>query len=372
MRVRIVSIGDIDDAMVSRWNAWASPGGRLVSPYLRFEFTQCIARVRDDVRIAVFEDAGQIIGFFPHHAAREGVIRPIGAPMSDYQGIIAAPGQSFDLRAVLGSAGGSALVFDNWYGPLSDHAAPMRDIDGSTIVDLAGGADAYFAARKAESPSHFRKTARLHRNAERDHGPVRIQMGDPDGRLFETLSNWKQTQYRATGKLDVFAIDWVQAALSDLRQAEGSEFGGMTAALWFGDRLAAVEFGLVAGEVYHSWFPAYDPELAKYSPGLLLMQGIFRQAGERGIERVDLGAGSAHYKKYYRSYDVPLGQGRVLGRGLAALGIRSWEMTESAARIMPGKLGEIPARLRRRWAQASAFESGLPPRLASMARALTL
>ena len=81
MRVRIVSIGDIDDAMVSRWNAWASPGGRLVSPYLRFEFTRCIARVRDDVRIAVFEDAGQIIGFFPHHAAREGVVRPIGAAL---------------------------------------------------------------------------------------------------------------------------------------------------------------------------------------------------------------------------------------------------------------------------------------------------
>ena len=372
MNVKIVSIGDIDAEMVSRWNAWAAPGGRLVSPYLRFEFTRCIARVREDVRIAIFEDHGEIAGFFPHHAAREGVIRPIGAPMSDYQGIIAPPHREFDLKGLLGRATSSALVFDNWYGPLAGQGREIRGADMSAIVDLADGADAYFEARKAEFPSHFRKTARLQRNAERDHGPVRVQLGDPDGRLFEALCGWKQTQYRATGKLDVFAIDWVQAALSDLRQGEGSEFGGMTAALWFGDRLAAVEFGLVAGDVSPSWFPAYDPELAKYSPGLLLMQGLFRQARKRGIHRVDLGAGSAHYKQYYRSYEVPLGHGRVLGHGFAALGIRSWELTESAARIMPGKLGEIPARLRRRWAQASAFEAGLPPRLASMARALAL
>ncbi|WP_417468555.1 GNAT family N-acetyltransferase [Maricaulis sp.] len=372
MDVKIVSIGDIDDRMVSQWNAWAAPGGQLTSPYLRFEFTRCIARVRDDVRIAVFEDQGEITGFFPHHAAREGVVRPIGAPMSDYQGIIAAPGRRHAPKAVLAASRSSALVFDNWVGPGLDDDPAMRSRDASTIVELADGADAYFAAQQAEFPSHFRKTARLQRNAGRDHGPVRVELGDPDGRLFEALRNWKQAQYRDTGKLDVFGIDWVQAVLADLRAHEGSEFGGLTAALWFGDRLAAVEFGLAAGGVYHSWFPAYDPELAKYSPGLLLMQGLFRQLGERGITRVDLGGGDAQYKKYYRSHEVPLYQGRFLSTGLAALGIRSWELAESAARIMPERIAEIPVRLRRRWAQASAFESGLPPRLASMARALSL
>ncbi|WP_417482327.1 GNAT family N-acetyltransferase [Maricaulis sp.] len=372
MDVKIVSIGDIDDKMISQWNAWAAPGGQLVSPYLRFEFTRSVARARGDVRIAVFEDKGEIIGFFPHHAAREGVVRPIGAPMSDYQGIIAAPGQVLDPKAVLVASHGSALVFDNWVGPDPGDDPAVRTRDGSTIVELTDGAEAYFAAQQAEFPSHFRKTARLQRNAERDHGPVRVELGDPDGRLFEALCDWKQAQYRDTGKLDVFGINWVQSVLADLRESEGAGFGGLTAALWFGDRLAAVEFGLAAGGVYHSWFPAYDPGLAKYSPGLLLMQGLFRQLGTRGITRVDLGGGSAQYKKYYRSYEVPLYQGRILSTGLAALGIRSWELAESAARIMPGQLAEIPVRLRRRWAQASAFESGLPPRLASMARALSL
>lgn len=372
MRVRIVPIEDITDEMVLDWNNWAAPSGRLTSPYLRFEFAGAVARARDDVRVALFEDNGEVVGFFPHHAAREGVVRPVGAPMSDYQGIVAAPGWQLDPASVLAAAGGSALVFDNWHGPVARGKAQLRSMDGSAIVDLTGGSDAYFEARAAQHPSHFRKTARLQRRAERECGPVRLEFGDPTGALFDRLCTWKQAQYRQSGKLDVLNIGWVHSVLTALRQSEGSEFGGMTAALWFGDRLAAVEFGLAAGGVYHSWFPAYEPELAKYSPGLLLMQGIFRNAQSQGIDRVDLGGGGGHYKKYYGSYEVPLGRGRVLTPGLAALGIRSWELAEAAARIMPDGLAEIPVRLRRRWSQACAFETSLTPRLASMARAFSL
>jgi CelD/BcsL family acetyltransferase involved in cellulose biosynthesis len=372
MHVRIVPIEDITDQMVLDWNAWAAPSGRLISPYLRFEFTRSVARARKDVRVALFEAEGAVVGFFPHHATREGVIRPVGAPMSDYQGIIAAPGQQLDPALVLVAARGSALVFDNWYQPVTCDKGALRTVDSSTIVDLANGAEAYFQARLAQHPAHFRKTARLQRNAEREFGSTRIEFGDASGALFDQLRAWKRAQYDRSGKLDVLDIAWVRSVLTSLGQSEGSEFGGLTAALWFGDRLAAVEFGLAAGGVYHSWFPAYDPELAKFSPGLLLMQGIFRQAHAHGIERVDLGGGGGHYKKYYRSYDVPLGQGRTLRPGFAALGIRSWEMAESAARIMPARLADIPVRLRRRWSQACAFEAGLTPRLASMARAFSL
>jgi CelD/BcsL family acetyltransferase involved in cellulose biosynthesis len=372
MHVRIVPIEDITDQMVLDWNAWAAPSGRLISPYLRFEFAQSVGRARKDVRVALFEADGKVVGFFPHHATREGVIRPVGAPMSDYQGIIAAPGHQLDPALVLAAAGGSALVFDNWYEPEACNRSALRGTDTSTIADLAGGADAYFQARAAEHPAHFRKTARLQRNAEREFGPARIEFGDPAGALFDQLCAWKRAQYHRSGKLDVLDIGWVRSVLTALHQGESGEFGGLTASLWFGDRLAAVEFGLAAGGVYHSWFPAYDPELARFSPGLLLMQGIFRRAHEHGIERIDLGAGGGHYKKYYRSYEVPLGQGRALRPGLAALGIRSWELAEAAARIMPARLADIPVRLRRRWSQACAFEARLTPRLASMARAFSL
>lgn len=367
MRVRIVSIGDMTGALIAKWNAWAEPGGRLVSPYFRFEFTQAIARVRADVRIAVLEDEAGTAGFFPHHAPRDGVIRPIGAPMSDYQGAIARPGTRIDLPRLVRAAGGSAVVFDNWHGPLAGLPAARRGREGSAVVDLSGGAETYFAERRAAHKDHFRKTARRQRAAERDIGPVRVSLEDADGRAFARLDAWKQAQYRATGKLNVFGIDWVRDALAAFRDSRDPAFGGLTASLWFGDRLAAVEFGLKAGGIYHSWFPAYDPDLARYSPGLLLLHGLFEQAPGAGIDRVDLGRGGEHYKKYYTSYEVPLDQGRVLVPGMAAAGIRSWELAEKAASIMPDRLAELPVRLRRRWSQVSAFQPRLAPRLASFA-----
>ena len=368
MRVRIVSIGDMTDAMIAKWNAWAAPGGHLVSPYFRFEFTAAIAAVREDVRIAVIEDEdGDIAGFFPHHIAHDGVIRPVGAPMSDYQGVIARPDTPMPMPAIVRAAGGSAIVFDNWYCPRGGSEAARRGREGSVMVDLSHGSDAYFAERRAAHRDHFRKTARRGRAAARDFGPVRVELADADGLAFGQLAAWKRDQYRATGKLDVFGIDWVRQALDALRTTGSEDFGGLTASLWFGDRLAAVEFGLVSGGVYHSWFPAYDPELARYSPGLLLLRGLFEHAADRGIARIDLGRGGHHYKKYYASYEVPLDQGRVLVPGVAAAAIRSWELTERAARVMPDTLAELPVRLRRRWAQVSAFQPHFAPRIASFA-----
>ena len=372
MRARIVSIGDMSAELIAQWNRWACRDGHPVSPYFRYEFTETIARARPDVRIAVLEDGGKTVGFFPHHAPHGGIVRPVGAPMSDYQGVIADERARIDPRSMVRATGASAIVFDNWYCPHGGIADARRERDGSAIVDLSHGSQAYFDQRSAAHRDHFRKTARRLRAAERDFGPVRVELGDPTGEAFRVLSAWKQAQYVSTGKLNVFGIGWVKSVLDALRAREGEDFGGLTASLWFGDRLAAVEFGLTGGDIYHSWFPAYDPELAKYSPGLLLLHGLFEQAHARGLSRIDLGRGGTHYKKYYASYEVPLDQGRFLVPGMASLGIRGWEMAERAAGLMPQPVAELPARLRRRWAQVSAFQPQLTPRLASFAGSLSL
>ncbi|WP_297736791.1 GNAT family N-acetyltransferase [uncultured Maricaulis sp.] len=368
MRTQIVSIEDISAKQIVQWNTWACPNGKLISPYFRFEFAEIVARARPDVRVAVIEKEGETIGFFPHHTAHGGIVRPIGAPMSDYQGVIAADPGRIARKALVRAAGGSALVFDNWHDVSTEDDASTH----SHVADLGDDGAAFLESRKALHKDHFKKAARRARAAERDFGPLRVTLGDPDGAAFRALAEWKQKQYRDTGKLNVFGIDWVQLVLGDLRRREGQEFSGLTAALWFGDRLAAVEFGLVGADIYHSWFPAYDPELSRYSPGLLLLHGLMEQAPERGLQRIDLGSGGDHYKKYYANAAVPLASGRNLAPGLAALGIRTWELAEHAVERVPGKVGALPGRLRRRWAQVSAFQPRLAPRLASFAGSIAL
>ena len=372
MRAKIVSIKDMPADLIVQWNRWAAPEGRLISPYFRFEFAETVSWARDDVRVAILEDGEDVVGFFPHHTPQGGVVRPVGAPMSDYQGVISGDFSKLDPQKIVKATGASAMVYDNWYCPMGGHQSGRRSREGSVIVDLSAGSEAYFEAQKAQFKDHFKKSDRRYRAATRDFGEVKTVLGDASGVCFQTLSDWKQEQYRNSGKLNVFGIDWVQEVLTNLRHREGQEFSGLTSSLWFGDRLAAVEFGLVADDIYHSWFPAYDPELAKYSPGTLLMHGIFEQAHTRGLRRVDIGREDAQYKKYYASYEVPLDQGHILTGGLAAFGIQSWGVAETAARIMPEKLAALPGRVRRRWSQACAFEPRLAPRLVNLATSISL
>jgi CelD/BcsL family acetyltransferase involved in cellulose biosynthesis len=367
MQVDCLSFSDLTETQRALWRDWACHDGQPVSPYLLPDFAEAVDRVRDDVRVALLSEAGEMTGVFAYHKCGQG-IRPVGAPMSDYQGILARTGTAICPRALLGQLGGGFLAFENWWSTQPGEATPGRERDGSVVVDLSGGPDAYFAARKAAHKSQFKKMERRHRNAERDFGPVRLQAGDPDGELFETLIRWKSAQYAETGKLDVFGIGWARRLLEDLAQRDDKAFSGEVYGLYVGDELAAIELGLRAGDLYHSWFPAYDERFAKVSPGLLLLHEIFRAAPDQGIARVDLGRGGTHYKTYYASYEVPLEAGRVIAPGRAAFGLRSWDLAEAAAGILPGKLGELPARARRRWSQVSAFEPQMGPRLATFAK----
>ncbi|WP_394693857.1 GNAT family N-acetyltransferase [Hyphobacterium sp.] len=368
MRVKSVSIRDLNDAEISQWRDWAYQDGQLVSPYLLPDFAQAVDRVRSDVRVAVIEQNDQTVGFFAFHAPRHFGLRPVGAPMSDYQGVVAKPGVSICPNEFLTQLGAGFMAYENWWNGAGCALEKARERDGSVVVDLSNGPDAYFAERKAAHKSQFKKMDRRLRNAERDFGPARLVVGDPDGQLFATLNRWKSDQYNATGKLDVFDIDWARQLLVNLNAADDACFQGLTFALYFGDELAAVEFGLRAGDVYHSWFPAYDDRFAKVSPGLLLLHEIFKAAPDLGLNRVDLGKGGAHYKTYYASYEVPLDTGRIIAPSFAALGLRSWDVAEHCAKILPGKLSELPVRARRRWSQVSAFEPDLAARLRTFSK----
>tara|TARA_R110002096_G_scaffold10069_4_gene39022 strand:+ start:1268 stop:2380 length:1113 start_codon:yes stop_codon:yes gene_type:complete len=355
---------------VQRWNDWAAPHGHLISPYFLPDFALAVDDVRGDVEVAVIREGDQVTGYFAHHAVRGGTIRPVGAPMSDYQGIVAAPGANIDMDRVLSACGACALLYDNWHDTYVPAAMPRRDRGGSVICDLEKGPDAYFDTQRGLYRDHFRKLDRRQRKAEATFGPMRVVIGDPSGLHFHTLAAWKSAQYRSTGKLDVLGVPWARKLLRNLGKQEGSPFGTLTAALYFGDHLAAVEVGLKAGGIYHSWFPAYDPAFSKFSPGLLLIHAIIQASDAHGISRVDLGREGAQYKKYYTSWEVPLESGRALAPGLASFAIRGWETAELCAKVLPGSMGELPARARRRWSQVSAFEPDLATRFATFARSL--
>ena len=366
MRFFDLDIQQLGERDLAAWRRFAAPGGRLISPYLTPDFAKVIASARDDVRVAVAEDADGPAAFFAYHAGS--IARPVGAPMSDYQGVVCREGTQLSVSDLLNTTQAGAMVYENW----ATTPAPgrVRSLAGSCVLDLSEGSQAFFTRRRSLYRNHFRKMDQRARKAEREFGAMRVEFGDPVGARFETLKAWKSAQYRASGLLDLFSIGWVDQALNTFAARRFGPFRGLTCALYFGDRLAAVEFGLVAGGAYHSWFPAYDRQFASASPGLQLIHAIAEAAPRLGIDRIDLGKSEADYKKYYADYEVPLFQGRVVTGSLAGARIAGWELAETVTRHLPGPASKIPARLRRRWAQTSAFEPRRARRLALMGAAV--
>jgi CelD/BcsL family acetyltransferase involved in cellulose biosynthesis len=193
----------------------------------------------------------------------------------------------------------------------------------SPVVDLTEGFEVYDARLKARSPRLRNDLGRKTRKIERELGPLKfvIDSSDPDD--LRTLMGWKSDQYRRTGRNDRFDEPWIVELISRLfshRPAGAGggrgDFCGLLSMLYAGDQPVAGHFGLAYGGVLAHWFPAYDPRYSKYSPGLLQLLEMTRDAPGLGIRSMDLGKGEARYKEDMKSYDLTVAEGTAIGRPL--------------------------------------------------------
>jgi len=361
MRLFDTELREISRRDRAHWSALAYHDGALVSPYLLPEFADLVNAQRGDVRVLIAEEHARPVGYFAYHAPNRGVARPVGAPLSDYEGFAAAPGFTLPHDDLLEEIGAGSLIYNNWHG-----AAPgkTRSETTSSIVDLSEGADAWIARKRSTHRKHFKKLDQRRRKAEREFGPMRVVFGDPDGARLQSLLTWKSSQYRQSGLLDLCDVAWVKSVIETCAERRFGPLRGLVASLYLGDELVAVEMGLMAGGVYHSWFPAYDQRFASVSPGLLLLQGIIEHADRLKLTRIDLGGGEYDYKAPYTDHSTPLLSGRALTTGLSGGAVKAWEGVEQACRALPAPFKRAPLKLRRRWAQTTAAE----PRLTGQAR----
>jgi len=107
--------------------------------------------------------------------------------------------------------------------------------------------------------------------------------------------------------------------------------------------------------VLHWWFPVYDPEdeLARYSPGGILLLKLAEQAAGMGLRVLDLGKGDDPYKDSFRTGAIPLAEGAVEVPSIAATlrrsRIRSEEWLRRSPALAPLREGvRALRRLRRR------------------------
>lgn len=329
MSVRVVPAAALGASELERWSALQRATPLYRSPFFRPEFTLAVARVRD-VRVAIIEREGSVAGFFPFELGRGRAGHAVGRPFSDYHGVVLADPSALDPRELMRACGLSTWSFDHVPAALTPFA-PYAFADGrSPYLDLSHGFEAYLARRRPHSD--IRGALRKARKLAREVGPLRFEAETGARESLAQAIEWKRRQYAQTGVRDVLADPVGRELLENLQATRSADFGGVLSVLYAGDVVAGVHLGLRSANVWHSWFPSYNPDLQQYSPGLVLMLELARSAPEHGIREIDLGKGDARYKQGLATGWVPLLEGAVVTGALTALSARAHASARRALR----------------------------------------
>jgi CelD/BcsL family acetyltransferase involved in cellulose biosynthesis len=229
--------------------------------------------------------------------------------LSDFHGVIARPGLGWSAAQLLRACRVRAWDFDHLLAGQSAFQSYHHRLSISPYIDLSAGFDAWCDERVRSGSMLLRQTLRKARKCERECGPVRLVPHSTDPAVFESLRQWKSAQYHRTETTDVFSFPWTVRLLESILDRREETFSGVLSALYVGDRLAAVHLGMRSRGVLHWWFPAYLPDLGKYSPGLMLLVEMARAAAAEGVRRIDLGKGHLDYKGSFMSGGIAIAEG---------------------------------------------------------------
>lgn len=320
MTVTVLTPDRLSTAHIAAWQALQRATPDLASPFLSPEFTRAVGRHRPTARVAVLEAGDVPVGFFPYEHHRLGLGLPIGSGLCDVQGLVHAPGLDWDVRALLRACGLCLWRYDHLTTSQRPFDSGVVRRSTSPVIDLTSGYEVYAAALRNGSSARARQLDAKERRLTRSLGEPRLVFEETAPERLETLMRWKSAQYRAKGQVDLFAKPPVVALLQALMRTRSATCTGTLSTLYAGDRPVAMHFGLRSARVLQYWFPAYDPEAARFSPGILLLLRMAQAAAALGIEHLDLGKGDERYKQEMKTGDLPLGEGCVtLGTLPAAL-----------------------------------------------------
>jgi CelD/BcsL family acetyltransferase involved in cellulose biosynthesis len=356
MKISVIRPAELGAAEFAAWRDIQAADRSLRSPFLAPEFSLAVGHARAGARVAVIEDGGAIVGFFPFETRHRVVGVPIGFGMSDCQGIVASPAARVDARALLRACRLPVWEFDHLLAAQPTFAGYHTRVVDSPLMRLTAGYPAYVADRMAAGDV-IRQANRKQRGMVRDLGPERFVWEDKDEAALATLRAWKSAQYKRTGQFDRFAVPWVDRVLRELAATPSAGCQLVLNSVYAGDRLVAAHLGLRSGSVLAYWFPAYDPDLSKYSAGILLCLRMAEAAAADGIDHIDLGKSYALYKERLSNAGLPVAEGMVgrswpvaaARRGSAALS-RSIRSGALGRTLKSGRTGRVLRRIRARLA----------------------
>lgn len=334
--VDVTRPSELGEAELRAWRALQRSDRALANPFLAPEFAVAVDHARPGARVAV-RRRGTADGFFAYELGRFGLARRIGSRVADMQAVVVPAGDPWDMRELLAAARLRAVRLENMPADRLPAAAAWVLTYPSPVIDLAGGYEAYVASRREVSRSMMSTAMRKKRKLEREVGPVRFEFDSRDHAALRTVMRWKSAQYAQLDEWDRFAAPDVVALVDELFAGRAPGCAGTFSVLYAGDEIAAAHFGLRSEDVLCSWFPSYNPDLGRYSPGLLLHLMMAEGAAARGMSAFDLGRGEHGYKDLLKTHELVLARGAVFRTTPAGLAYGAATAPLDYARVLAAR-----------------------------------
>ncbi|KAA1258436.1 hypothetical protein LF1_09560 [Rubripirellula obstinata] len=297
----VISWNELDQSLRDRLISLRSTQHEFNTPFFSLGYLDSVQAARGDVDVVVMTGGNQVVGLLPFHRLGR-VAVPAGRFLNDGHNVIADPRTQLDWMWMLKQCKLKSFDFHALLG--SHYGMRETSVIGSTQsfkADLGTSSVDFLSTLESDHVT-IRRQEQKTRKMEREIGPVTMELDCRDPNLLAQAIQWKRSQYQRTNILDLFTPDWTRSLMHVLHeqapvQLDATPTRGLLSVLRAGDQVVALHYGMIESGLLHYWFPAYDPEFARYSPGTALFKSIVRSSTEAGIHCIDMGYGEQPYKK---------------------------------------------------------------------------
>lgn len=323
-------VKELSDSENSAWLKVVQSEIQFESPFFHPCYSRLLGECGRPVEVAIKADDVSPQGFISYERHHERTARPLGIKLCDFQGGVLPTGEEWCVREFLNATGLDVVYFDHLQANQFAWCEYALDYADSPWLDLQTGYTRYTEDVRAQGSSVIQKTASKARKLVKQHGELEFCFDDPDPEVFRTILEWKSAQRKRTGTVDILQSEWVPPFLEKLRLVREDGLRGLVSSLRVGGALIAAHFGLWHRETLHYWFPVYNPEFSKFSPGSIFLFRLAEACEEYGITRIDLGKGDDEYKRSVATASVTVARGALdLRPGRRWLRSRSHQLKQS-------------------------------------------
>lgn len=301
---------------IHAWDRLAAAKPHLASPFMSAHYARALAEAGTDARVCIIRDEGEIAAFFPYFHANGlarmlGVAQRIGGELTDTFGLVAQDGFRTSTEELLRLAKINYLSFSH--------------LDKAQLQYGLSGGQPRIGLRTRVDPQvvpvidsittigrhYLKESARRTRKLEEDIGPMRFAFNveHERERVLEQLIERKRAQYKSSGAPDALKESWKRDTLARLLDYRFDNCQGVLSSLYAGDAWIASHFGIMGNGILHMWFPVYNQDYAKYSPGRLLLHAIIESSRAAGFNTIDRGEGDTPIKREIANEEYHLYRG---------------------------------------------------------------